>query len=195
MLIIAEIDTDDRIAAQVAFELDDIDAAFEELDARYLAGEAAPHAHTWSVIAGSEAAFNQREFPPTTPDSVYLDHRPLVTIEAGDLTANVRATWDLMPDISIHIEAVHRLGELGAVVTQCLKGTSQQDLDAEWRMIESFTVEGDLINRAEIFDEVDLDAALARFEELHLQTRRWRIRQPGQMTASLRTLGPATGRR
>ena len=34
------------------FDLDDIDAAFEELDARYLAGEAAAHAHTWSVIAG-----------------------------------------------------------------------------------------------------------------------------------------------
>ena len=28
------------------------------------------------------------------------------------------------------------------------------------------TVEGDLINRCEIFDEADLDAALARFDEL-----------------------------
>ena len=28
------------------------------------------------------------------------------------------------------------------------------------------TVEGDLINRSEIFDEADLDAALARFDEL-----------------------------
>ena len=51
MLSIVEIDADDRIAAHVAFDLDDIDAAFEELDARYLAGEAAAHAQTWSVIA------------------------------------------------------------------------------------------------------------------------------------------------
>ena len=28
-----------------------IDAAFKELDARYLAGEAAAHAHTWSLVA------------------------------------------------------------------------------------------------------------------------------------------------
>ena len=28
------------------------------------------------------------------------------------------------------------------------------------------TVEGDLINRCELFDETDLDAALARFDEL-----------------------------
>ena len=33
-------------------------------------------------------------------------------------------------------------------------------------------VEGDLFNRCEIFDEADLDAALARFEELHPQAPR-----------------------
>ena len=51
VLNIVEIDADERIAASVTFDLDEIDAAFEELDARYLAGEAAAHAHTWSVIA------------------------------------------------------------------------------------------------------------------------------------------------
>ncbi len=43
---------DERLVAVVLFDLDDIDAAFEELDARYLAGEAADYSHTWSVIAG-----------------------------------------------------------------------------------------------------------------------------------------------
>ena len=52
MLGIAEIDTDGRIAACVMVDLDDIDAAFEELDARYLAGEAAAHSQTWTVIGG-----------------------------------------------------------------------------------------------------------------------------------------------
>ena len=33
-------------------------------------------------------------------------------------------------------------------------------------MVELVTVEGDLINRCELFDEADLDAALARFDEL-----------------------------
>ena len=36
---------------------------FEELDARYLAGEAADFAHTWSVIAEGYAAFNRHELP------------------------------------------------------------------------------------------------------------------------------------
>ena len=59
----------------VVFDLDDIDAAFAELDARYLAGEAAAHAHTWSVIARAYAALNRRELPATTPDWVNIDHR------------------------------------------------------------------------------------------------------------------------
>ena len=57
------------------FDLDDIDAAFEELDARYLAGEAAAHAHTWSVISKAYAALNRRELAATTPDWVNIDHR------------------------------------------------------------------------------------------------------------------------
>ena len=61
VLRIVEIDADERIVAIVAFDLDDIDAAFAELDARYLAGEAAAHAHTWSVIAATYAEFNRHD--------------------------------------------------------------------------------------------------------------------------------------
>jgi hypothetical protein len=170
VLYIVEIDADERTLAFVLFDVDDINAAFDELDARYLAGEAATHAHTWSVIASALAAFNRHELPSTTPDSVFIDHRPLVTIEASDLTANIRATWDLTPGISSYIETVHRLSELGAIVTQTLNGTSKEGLDADWRMIEIFTVEGDLLSCCEVFEEADLDAALARFDELSRPT-------------------------
>ena len=74
VLSIVEIDADERIAAVVTFDLDDIDAAFAELDARYLAGEAAAHAHTWSVIARGYAAINRHELPATTPD--WVNDRP-----------------------------------------------------------------------------------------------------------------------
>jgi hypothetical protein len=71
-----------------------------------------------------------------------------------------------MPDIRGHIEAVHRLSDLGAVVTHAIHGTSHEGFDAEWRQINLLTVDGELINRIELFDEADIDAALARFEEL-----------------------------
>ena len=74
VLDIVEIDADERIVARVVFDLDDIDAAFEELDARYLAGEAAPYAQTWSVIAGAYAALNRHELPDD--DTGLGEHRP-----------------------------------------------------------------------------------------------------------------------
>ena len=36
------------------------------------------------------AAFNRHELPATTPDSVYIDHRPLA-IDRGELAASIRA--------------------------------------------------------------------------------------------------------
>ena len=83
---------------------------------------------------------------------------------------------------SIYIEAVHRLTDLGAVVTDSLSGTSQDGFDAEWRMVNLVTFEGDLMNRSELFDEADLDAAFARFDELsrpapRLENAAWRVHE------------------
>jgi hypothetical protein len=166
MLGIVEIDADNRVAARILFDLDDINAAFEELDARYGAGEAAVHAHTWSVIAGAYAALNRHQLSPTTSDWVNTDHRRGIAFAPGDMTAYVRAAGDLTPDSRIYIQIVHRLSNLGAVVTQVMKGTSRDGFDAEWREIGILTIEGDLISRGELFDETDIDAALARFDEL-----------------------------
>ncbi|WP_443677683.1 BTAD domain-containing putative transcriptional regulator [Mycobacterium montefiorense] len=164
-LSIFEIDADERIVALTSFDLDDLDAAFAELEARYLAGEAIPHAHAWSVITASFAALNRREPLPTTPNFVSIDHRRAVAFAPGELTAFVRAGSDLDRDIT-HIEAVNRLTNFGAVVTFTTHGTSPEGFDAEWRALAVSTVDGEMVNRCEVFDETDLDAAIARFEEL-----------------------------
>ena len=96
MLAVVEIDADERIAAVVVFDPDDIDAAFAELDARYLAGEAAAHAHTWSVIAGAtprSTGTNSRD----DPDWVNIDHRRGTPFGPGDLTAIHPRRVDLTP--------------------------------------------------------------------------------------------------
>jgi class 3 adenylate cyclase len=166
-LVVVEEDAANRIAAAVAFDIDDIDTAFAELDARYLAGEAADYAQTWSVVMRAYAAFNRRELPPTTPDWVNIDHRRGTAFAPGDVIPYVSAAWEIAPDINIHIEVVHRLTNLGAVVGYAANGTSAEGFDAEWREITILTMEGDLINLVELFDEADLDAALARFDELN----------------------------
>ncbi len=171
VLNIVEMDAQQRISGRVGFDTDDIAAAFEELDARYLAGEAAPYANTWTAVAGAYAAFNRHEIP-AAPDWVNVDHRRGTTVGPGDMAANIQATWDVAPNIRRSIEAVHRLDNLGAVVTHTAHGTSREGFDAEWRLVAILMFEGDLISRAELFDEADLDAALARFDELQPQARR-----------------------
>src|SRR5699024_4658778 len=112
---------------------DDIDAAFTELDARYIAGEAAAYAQTWSAITRNSTAFNQREALTTTLDWISIDHRHAAAFEPGDMKPYIHATWDVAPDIKLCIEAVHRLTDRGAVFSQALKGTSQEGFVAEWR--------------------------------------------------------------
>jgi hypothetical protein len=166
-LCVAELSADNRIAASVVFDPDDVDAAFDELDARYLAGEAADHAHTWSVMMGALAAVNRHELPEFAPNWVNIDHRRAIAFAPGDMTAYMHATWDHGPDGRASIEAVHRLSNLGALVTQVGHEISPQGFEAEWRLLNLLTIDGDLISRVELFDETDLDAALARFDELN----------------------------
>jgi class 3 adenylate cyclase len=165
LLTVAEVD-DGLIGDVVNFDVDDFEAALEELDARYIAGEAAEHAHTWSVIAAAYTALNRQELPPTTPDWINVDRRTLAMIEPGDLTASIRAGWDLARESGIYIETAHRLSHLGAAVTWAAHGISLDSFEIEERGLSILTVEGDLINRCELFDEGDLDAAIARFDEL-----------------------------
>ena len=171
-MMIVEIDADNRLATNTLFDVDEIEAAFEELDARYVRGEGAAHAQTWSVIAEMYGTLNRREIPAMAKGWVNVDHRPLVTIEPNDLATTLGAMWDLVPDVSMYVEAVHRLTSFGAVVTHTSYGTSQEGFDAEWRMIQLLTVDGDMISRTELFDEADIDAALARFDELSAPARR-----------------------
>ena len=61
----------------------------------------------------------------------------------GDLIAYIGAGPDRDQDNKAYVEAVHRLTDLGAVVTYAAYETSQEGFDAEWRGIAVFTVEGD----------------------------------------------------
>ena len=135
LLHVIEIDADERIAATVTFDPDDIDAAFEELDARYLAGEAAPYSEAWSVVKESFDAYNRRERPPTMHDFTNADNRRGTAFQSGDMIAFMGATWADTPDVKLRIESVHRLRAGGAVVTWTGHGNSVEGFEAEWRAI------------------------------------------------------------
>ena len=45
-----------------------------------------------------------------------IDHRRGIAFD-GDVISYIRAAWDVAPDVKRHIEAVHRLTDLGALVS------------------------------------------------------------------------------
>ena len=166
VVVVIEVDADGLFATGVAFDPADMDAAITELDARYLAGEGASCAPVWSLVVQAYATFNRHELSKTTSDWVNIDHRLGVGSAPGDMNSYVSASWTLVPDINTRIEAVHRLTPLGAVFTHTERGTSHEGFDAEWREVALLTFDGDAINRCELYDERDLGAALAHFDEL-----------------------------
>ena len=163
----------------VVFDPDDLDAAFAELDARYLAGEAAAHAQTWSVDRGGlRRAQSATSCRLTTPDWVSIDHRRVAAFAPGELsgTSVPRHVGDQTP------EALHRGG------ASAERPRSGRHLCGAWHLTRglrrrvagastSLTIDGDMISRCELFDESDLDAALARFDELSRRRRGWKTRQ------------------
>ena len=93
-LNVIEINAKERIVAAVTFDLEDFDAAFAELESRYITGEAAAYAHTWSLVAAGYAGFNRRELLATTPDWVSVDHRRGAGFAPSDMIAYIQAAWE-----------------------------------------------------------------------------------------------------
>ena len=123
--------------------------------------------------------------PPTTPDWVNIDHRRGIPFAPGEMDPYIRIACEVAPDIKYTIRSVHRLTNLGAVFTAAGHGTSQQGFDAEWRRDLSTDVRRRPNHRCEVFNEQDIDDALARFDELsrpapqleNAATRRGRARR------------------
>ena len=101
-----------------------------------------------------------------TDDCVNLDHRQSRAFTPGDVIPFLRATWDVATDVKGHIEDVHRLNNLRVVITEVVTGTSNDGFDFELREVAIFVFDGELTCRFELFDEEDLDAALATFDQL-----------------------------
>ena len=111
-------------------------------------------------------SLNRHEPLPTTPDWANIDHRRGISIAPGEMDDWIGAAQNRPSDLSVFIESVHCLNDRGAVVTHVAHEVSHDGSLAEWRVINVQTVHGDLIDRLEMFDETDVDAAIERFEQL-----------------------------
>ena len=168
-LVVTEVNDRGELVATVVFDLDDVDAAYAEIDRRYASGEAAafgemPHLQLVE-------AFPERDWEAFaaayTPDFVMYDHRPLGwdTMNRATYVESLRTLVEMAPDVRFRVDHVKR-SQRAVFVSGMWVGTreggafeaprsSVMELDARGR-----------ICRIDLYNLDQLDAALARFAEL-----------------------------
>jgi hypothetical protein len=112
-LLLIEVDDRGDHVATVMFDPDDLEAAYAELDERYAAGEAAPHAATWRTELCFWRALATRDWERLAAtfatDFVVEDHRPvglLTSLSRDEYVASVRALMELRPDATLRLAHV-----------------------------------------------------------------------------------------
>ncbi|MBI3768725.1 MAG: nuclear transport factor 2 family protein [Deltaproteobacteria bacterium] len=173
-----EMSESDEVVMWVRFDVDDLDAAYAELDARYDAGEAAAHARASAWLRGFLRAFANRDWDTLpalcAPTLVADDHRlvgwgtlrgPAAWVQA------LRALVDLASDARYHLDHV-RLSDRGWLAEGAMRGTR----DGGMFEIPSIAV-GELDElgkqlRGDLYELDQFDQARARFDAIGASTTR-----------------------
>lgn len=184
------IDNEGRLNGAVLFDSDNLDAAFAELDERFVAGEGAPSEEVLRLGLRLLAASNSRDWDAIrtllAEDVVINDHRRTGLGEIGadpwvlgnqDLTTRLSAS--LRTDFTREIALAPTL----ALVEASSTGTLEDGGAFELPVLALVARRDDQITRIELFEVDQRDQALALFEELSAE----RDDSPGGLPDNLAT--------
>jgi hypothetical protein len=171
MLGLGEVDTDGRPLAVITFDADDLAAAIDELDMRYLAGEGAAYAEQLRIASAHSAALFARDWDAAAAtmadDFVAVDHRGLwPELDKDGHLARAQSLYDQAPDTSVVSRSYQFAGPV-VLATNDVRGTGDQgDAYTYTYHLVAVTNEAGQGTRFEYFDEHDFHAAVARLDEL-----------------------------
>jgi hypothetical protein len=175
-LQVNDVDDHGNAVALVVFDPDDLDAAYAELDARYVAGEAAPYTLAWATLQRFERALAARDWEQLAsafaPDFVVEDHRTLGTLSTlsrHEWVASARALVDLRPDAVLRLDHVLAVDDRRCLIVARWMG-SEADGAFEIPVVVVLEYGVDGIRRWHGYDLHQLDEARARFDALVLSS-------------------------
>jgi len=177
-LILMEVNERGRIVANVRWDLDDLDAAHAELDARWAAGEGAAHPLEVKWLADYQRCFAARDWEGMAsilaPDLLSQSHRLVswgtVHGPAG-LVSTLQVQIDLAPDTQARFAHGHTCAG-GLLVDYTWRGTRD---GGAFAMAFTTVVELDGSGRArrvDVWEAEQLEQARARFAELGVNAPR-----------------------
>jgi len=170
LLTVVEVDTNERFAVSVLFDADDVAAAMQELDARYLAGEGAvlDNAAVRALVrhAGSFAARDWDEMVSLCSDDIVNDDRR-TGVSSGVMTG-IEVVFDLtrgLADVGFVSVAHEVLAVRGAYLALVQRRWARND-GFELALLSVVEVNEDGLYAANVmFDADDLDAAMRELDE------------------------------
>jgi class 3 adenylate cyclase/tetratricopeptide (TPR) repeat protein len=176
-LTVAEMDADGLISAATFFEVSDRRAAFADARARFLAGEGAATRHVHETIALIEDRFRARDWAAMQalqhPNFFAIrDHRRLritpAEQTADEQSASLLAFVELAPDIDVEPLRIVAWNEHGALMLYRTGGSTRDGSEFENLLLELMVIDPatNRVLASEMYDIDDVDAAVARFEEL-----------------------------
>ncbi|MEY2567023.1 MAG: hypothetical protein QOE35_1552 [Actinomycetota bacterium] len=169
-LVLGELDDDGRVCRRTHFDADAPDAAYEELDRRFAAGEARPFTNTVTFLSETNVLWARRDWARLATyyreDVEVVDSRPLGwgTITGADFLERSKALVEAAPDISVRSIAVPRIGHWGAISVLQFTGTSAEGADVELVFGGHWTLEDSRLTRVEWFPVERLSQVIARFD-------------------------------
>jgi class 3 adenylate cyclase/ketosteroid isomerase-like protein/tetratricopeptide (TPR) repeat protein len=172
-LLLMEIDAHGRIVANVRWDPDDVAAAHAEIDLRYDEAEGAARPAHGAIMRAFTQAVTSRDWNPLlarcAPEFVEHDHRGLAVLGttrgAAAWAQNFSTLVDLAPD-TVYRNDHFRSAARGFCSAGSWVG-SRDGAHDEIPLIAILEVDTqDRLARADIYDQDELDQALARFTEL-----------------------------
>jgi class 3 adenylate cyclase/ketosteroid isomerase-like protein/tetratricopeptide (TPR) repeat protein len=168
-----ELTDDGCIVRCVTFDVDDVDSAYAELDARYVETEGAFAAEFVSQISRVTLASNADDWDTMiagfAPDVHFVDHRPAYVGELhgrDEMLGWSRSFHEVTRERRSEVVAYHALAPTCAVIRLVQHATTLDDVTTETTVLTVTKMQDGLFNSVEYFAPDDLDRALERFEEL-----------------------------
>jgi hypothetical protein len=172
-LWLVEVDAQGRRQGLIIFDIEDVEAAYAELDDRYAAGEGAPYAELLANMRLYEKASAERDWETVgrllPSDFMLRSHRRLVGIASAIDREEYLATRGRVDDLNvegrIRTDHVPRIGPKAALTALTWYGTVEGgEFEDPFLVVTGH--DGRYFHSAEIFDLEQFDAAVARYETL-----------------------------
>ena len=165
-----ELGDDDLMRDIVSFDPDDLDDAFAELTARWIASGEVAYPEPIEAVDRINATINRHDWDAAATHfagAVYVDHRQPGHAVNGTINNWLSSLKTTGSNPRVQLAEVLARSAIGIVGRMVMKGTSTDGATIEMAFVVLILLHGEHVTRLEAFEEGQRDAALARLQELN----------------------------